>query len=182
MLPGKIVWLNGTSCSGKSSIANAIKELSDEEVVCYDADSYFPMMPARDIPAHFLNNTQYALNQEVMEKSLEGKMVVVDTIFLDHLRALETMKSFKDSQLYFVCVYCPLNVLEMREKERGDRVEGQARGQFNTTYVDWTYDLRFDTSQETSVDIGDNIRKHVSTKEPVGAFADNLKRVREICS
>lgn len=50
----------------------------------------------------------------------------------------------------WVGVNAPLPVLEQREKERGNRIQGSARGQFHKVHVNATYDLEINTHQ-TSV-------------------------------
>jgi chloramphenicol 3-O phosphotransferase len=46
---------------------------------------------------------------------------------------------------YLVAVTCALHALEAREKARGDRPLGQARGQFERVLQNATYDMYLDT-------------------------------------
>jgi chloramphenicol 3-O phosphotransferase len=46
-------------------------------------------------------------------------------------------------------VHCPLAVAERRERERGDRIVGTARGQHALVHTFRTYDVDVDTSVAT---------------------------------
>ncbi len=47
---------------------------------------------------------------------------------------------------YLIGLFCPLDVLEQREKGRKDRTLGQARLQFDAIHKFVKYDLEVDTS------------------------------------
>ena len=54
-------------------------------------------------------------------------------------------------ELHMVGVFAPLEVLEARERERGDRMIGLARWQYERVHRDMTYELEIDTSQATEM-------------------------------
>ena len=62
-------------------------------------------------------------------------------------------------QLYRVGVFAPLEVLEARERERGDRLPGLARWQFHRVHQGVTYDLEIDTSRRTSLECAQAIKE-----------------------
>ncbi|WP_342438860.1 hypothetical protein NSS79_07535 [Paenibacillus sp. FSL L8-0436] len=47
-----------------------------------------------------------------------------------------------------VGVFCPLDELERREKERGDRRIGQAKEQLEFVHMEEAYDLKVDTFRD----------------------------------
>lgn len=53
-------------------------------------------------------------------------------------------------------VNAPLLVLEQREKERGNHIQGSARGQFYKVHADAVYDLEIDTHHAT---LEENVEK-----------------------
>lgn len=53
------------------------------------------------------------------------------------------------ADLRFVALYAPLEVLEERERTRGDRELGLARWQFNRVHFGQRYDLEIDASTST---------------------------------
>jgi chloramphenicol 3-O phosphotransferase len=58
----------------------------------------------------------------------------------------------------FVGVKCPLEVLEAREKGRGDRTLGQAAGQAGIIHQNCIYDLEVDTSQLSAAECAEQIK------------------------
>jgi chloramphenicol 3-O phosphotransferase len=49
----------------------------------------------------------------------------------------------------FVGITAPLEVIEQREAERGDRFVGQARGHYETVHRHGQYDILLDTQEST---------------------------------
>jgi chloramphenicol 3-O phosphotransferase len=54
--------------------------------------------------------------------------------------------------LFLVGVFAPLDVLEARERERGDRLIGLARWQYDRVHKGVPYDLEVDTSHATPLE------------------------------
>ena len=57
-----------------------------------------------------------------------------------------------------VGLFAPLDVLEQRERDRGDREPGLARWQFDRVHRGLTYDLEIDTVQTTPLEAAHRIR------------------------
>jgi chloramphenicol 3-O phosphotransferase len=62
---------------------------------------------------------------------------------------VECAQLFSDLPAYLIGLYCPLEILEQRERSRSDRTLGQARAQFKVIHKYSLYDLEVDTSQFT---------------------------------
>jgi chloramphenicol 3-O phosphotransferase len=75
-----------------------------------------------------------------------GNNLIVDHVLWDLQWRQECITLLSGFSVFFVGVRCPLNVLEARERERGDRTLGQARAQFAYVHLDALYDLEIDTS------------------------------------
>jgi chloramphenicol 3-O phosphotransferase len=73
----------------------------------------------------------------------------------------EWLASWSDFQVLFVGVYCPLSVLEQRERDRKDRTLGQARGQAGIIHQNCIYDLQVDTSQLSPEECARAIKTHL---------------------
>lgn len=144
-----IILLHGASSSGKSTIARALQarlslpfwhisidHLRDAGVLPSDRfkSGEFDWKAAR--PAFFdgfhasLAAYAQAGNNLILEHILE------DDTWPDQLRVL-----FAPFDVYFVGVHCPVDILEAREKARGDRPVGSARKDFETIHIGKTYDL-----------------------------------------
>ena len=58
----------------------------------------------------------------------------------------------------WVGLFAPLEVLEARERERGDQALGLARWQFDRVHRGVGYDLELDTAAATSIETARKIR------------------------
>lgn len=56
-------------------------------------------------------------------------------------------------------VHAPLDLLEARELQRGDRMIGLARWQYGRTHAGMTYDLEVDTSRAAPVECAGLIKE-----------------------
>lgn len=61
-------------------------------------------------------------------------------------------------QVHWVGVFAPLDVLKARERQRGDRLIGLARWQFDRVHRDMRYDLEIDISIVTPLECAEVIR------------------------
>jgi chloramphenicol 3-O phosphotransferase len=64
-----------------------------------------------------------------------------------------------DLTLRTVGVFAPLEVLEARERERGDRLIGLARWQYDRVHRGRRYDLELDTSKATAMECAGTIKR-----------------------
>ena len=60
---------------------------------------------------------------------------------------------------YMVGVFAPLDVLEARERQRGDRLIGLARWQYDRVHHGKRYDLELDTSSATAPECANLIKQ-----------------------
>jgi len=56
-------------------------------------------------------------------------------------------------------VFAPLEVLEARERQRGDREIGLARWQHERVHRNIDYDLKLDTTRATPLECAERIRR-----------------------
>lgn len=75
-----------------------------------------------------------------------GFPVIVDHVIESRLWAAECARVLQGYDAFFVGIHCPLEVLEERERKRGDRTIGFARWQFDRVHRYGEYDLTIDTS------------------------------------
>lgn len=61
--------------------------------------------------------------------------------------------------MFRVAVHCELGELERRELARGDRVIGQARGQFDIVHKGVAYDFKIDTTRLTASDAAERVEE-----------------------
>jgi len=74
-----------------------------------------------------------------------GNSVIFDHVLHDQAMHQSCLTAFAGLDVLRVGVTCPIEVLEAREKARGDRVLGRARGLIEVVHKFMPYDLTVDT-------------------------------------
>lgn len=153
MQKGHIIYLNGVTSSGKTSIMEALRAagldfyyLSDdifEDIIIdveYDDPNYWAV----------LAEAVFLMHKTARLFSDHGKTVVIDSMLLEneafaphYSRVLEIYRGYP---LHMVEVYCPLEICRQRNLMRADRHEYQSHEQAAMMAQDVHYDLRLDTS------------------------------------
>ncbi len=160
MDPGKIIILNGTSSSGKTSIVNALQEMLDEPFLDVGIDKFIWMLPRRYLNQPLWNEVLglateagpvghrlfSGMHHTIAALSKAGNNVVADHVIVERPWLAECAALFSTLPAWFIGVRCPLTVLEKREAARKDRTLGQARAQFELVHAHGIYDLEVDTS------------------------------------
>ena len=85
-----------------------------------------------------------------------GNSVILDYVYQYQKMYDDCQQYFKNYDVLHVGVHCPLEILEQRERERGDRALGLARGLVDVVHSYGDYDVNVDTSQ-VSVDEAVNV-------------------------
>ncbi|HQF34035.1 MAG TPA: AAA family ATPase [Petrotogaceae bacterium] len=173
---GRIIFLNGTSSSGKSTLAKNIQKISKEKFFHVQIDTFCDMLHQKFFDSDFSeteNSVASLMHKFVVFLSDEGQNVIVDTVIENHhenwLRECVTLMEF--SEVIFVKVSCPPEELEKRELERGDRTIGQAIGQYKNMYFNDIYDFEINTFENTPDECAKIvIDKMKSFKIPDSAF------------
>ena len=153
MKKGSIMYLNGVTSTGKSSIAEALRQYVD---FYYLSDDIFEDNII-DTPEYGTKGYWKTLAEAVFLMyyaatlfSDHGKTVVIDSMLLEseffaphYPRMLEV---FREHPLFVVDVYCPLEVCRQRNLSRADRYENQSHEQAIVMAQDVRYDLHLDTN------------------------------------
>lgn len=155
---------------GKTSLAKELQAITAEPFLYVAMDTFLEMLPAK-YWAHPDGFTFETIQQDgkpsvvittgpVGERALRGMRhsvvalaragnnLIVDEVLLGSEKA-EYRDLLKPFDVYWVGVMAPLDVLEERERQRGDRLVGLSRWQFDKVHRDMAYDLEIDTSQAT---------------------------------
>jgi chloramphenicol 3-O phosphotransferase len=74
-----------------------------------------------------------------------GNAVIFDHVLHDQGMYDSCRTAFASLDVFSVGVTCPIDILEARERERGDRVLGRARGLAEVVHGFLTYDVTVDT-------------------------------------
>ena len=160
MKSGTIVFINGTSSSGKTSIVRALQALLEEPFLEAGIDKFIWMMPERylerplwddvlglaDRAGAAGNDLVRGMHRAILALSQAGCNVVADHVLVEPAWVKDCAALFSGLPAYLIGVQCPLEVLEQRERSRKNRTLGQARLQFPVIHKYALYDLEVDTS------------------------------------
>lgn len=153
MEKGRIIFLNGVTSSGKTSIVEALQER--EEVFFYVvANDLFQEMVGdkylRENYWKYLSEIIIMMYHTAKLYSDMGKNVLIDGILVErdeikpHYQQLQEI--LKDNLLDIVEVYCPLDICRQRNISRGDRYETQSDEQNELMAENIAYSFKVDTS------------------------------------
>ena len=179
MEKGKIIFLNGVSSSGKSTLAKTLQaRLSDPfYVLANDMFTDDSVAPDKFIEIDMDATYQRALKgmyHAVKGFSDAGISTIVDDVLLKeegYDRLGECLKLLHDYSVLFVHVICgSLEELRRREKERGDRGIGQGESQLSQLTPQDTYDITVDTYINTKEECAGKIIEMLNYPEKFTAF------------
>ena len=114
------------------------------------------------------------VHRAVAGLALAGNNLIVEDVLLYHEWLLDYLALLRGITVLFVGVRVPLSVLEARERERGDRTVGQARGHHETVHAHGLYDLELDTALSSPADCADRIKQRLEEGPAPSAF-DHLR-------
>lgn len=157
MQPGTVIYLNGSSSAGKSTLGRALQELLGAPYLLLGIDSLFGAVTGRLIRAFRVGSPEiaqwsgiawvfdeaehvqgiefgeegrrlpYGLHSMVAALAGEGNNVIVDDVIMEPDMALHCAAALVETPAHIIGVCCALEVLEERERARGDRHKGLAR-------------------------------------------------------
>ena len=128
MKNGKIIFLNGTSSSGKTSIAKELQQILEEPYLLVSVDNFISMLPQK-----YLNGEDpktlgkailkiiHGMHRSISALASTGNNIIVDHVLEKEKWLKECVNVLSDFQVLFVGVRCPLEELEQRERKRGNR-------------------------------------------------------------
>ena len=156
MKKGNVIFLNGTSSSGKTTIAKALQEELAEPYMYGSVDDFFHLYPEKFLSptsreeavvlARLVPAVVSGFHRSVAALAHSGNNILVDHVLQEEGWLKECVENWQGLDVLFVGVRCPLEAAEQREKERGDRNLGTARYQFNRVHAHDLYDIEVDTS------------------------------------
>jgi chloramphenicol 3-O phosphotransferase len=174
-----VVIFNGVGSVGKSSIARALQAISRHALLHVQMDAFLDMLPERlqDDPAtfHFVNETEASapsvridvgpvgtrlmsgMRAAIAALADAGNSLVVDEVMLGS-EVGEYRRLLSGHALYLVGVHAPLEIIEERERARGDRMIGLARWQFDKVHRGIAYDMEISSADETAASCAVRIR------------------------
>ena len=151
---GKVIFLNGASSSGKSSIARAVQAKVGEPFwhISIDHLRDAGVLPLDRIRSGEFNWTEMrgaffeGFERSLLAYSQSGNNLIVEHIVETPEWMARLVRLLSGCDVFFVGVHCGLEELERRELARGDRRIGDARRDFETIHEHCIYDAELDST------------------------------------
>ena len=176
----RVIILNGVGSVGKTATARALQGITAEPWLHVAMDAFLDMLPETmfghpdglvmqtveqdGLPAvvirsgPVLRRTMRGMRHAVAAMAAQGNRLIVDDVMLAAEAEGEYRALLAPYGLRIVGLLAPLDVLEARERARGDRQIGLARWQFDRVHRRAVYDLEIDTARASPLECARQIR------------------------
>jgi chloramphenicol 3-O phosphotransferase len=182
MANGMIIFLNGTSSAGKTSIAQALLTITPLPLIHLSVDQFILAIPThywaandRETIDRTFANIISGYHHCIAALAATGNYVLADHVLQEPAWWSECAQLFAPFTAHLITVFCPLDELERRETERGDREIGLARFQYDRIYRNNIQDLKVDTSIADPLTCATRINEYIVANIQPTAFS----RLRE---
>jgi len=171
----KAILINGPSSAGKTTLAKSLQETLEEPFLLTGIDLLIrQMLPKKHFLQNmYEKNSDFYWQKEIDPTGSEvqrlymgerairawkglveatsgllkaGNNVIIDEVsFMGSWQIDDWKQALRPYKLLSVGLYCPLDVLEKRERAREDRMPNSSRGQYFIVHEGNTYDLMVNT-------------------------------------
>ncbi len=178
--PSHVIILNGVGSVGKSATARALQAISTKPFLHVAMDAFIDMLPEKMFghpeglifeaiqdqakplvvikSGPVLDRAMWGMRHAIAAMAAQGNNIIVDEVMLGRGEDQEYRSLLSRFDVHLIGLFAPLDVLEARERERGDRAIGLARWQFDRVHRGMTYDLEIDTTVTTPLENARKIR------------------------
>lgn len=177
----KIIFLNGASSSGKTTLGRALQKKLDEPYLYFSSDQ---LVEANVLPAIDRSAREGAWAWSVVRprffdgfhRCIGALADAGNSLIVEHV--LEYLGWFEDCltllaahDVFFVGVHCTLEEIERRERERRNRSIGEGRSHLDDGVHAWSpYDFEIDTSDGNTLRHVTLLIDALSQRRSPGAF------------
>jgi chloramphenicol 3-O phosphotransferase len=169
-----LIYLNGTSSSGKTTIALELQKLIPHPTFYFSIDALLYSLPKEDLEATMGKrpyrfpvdwNSIFSGYLSCVSSLIQtGNGVIADCPIYDE-RLADYFNKFVSplSRKFVIGIDCPLPILEAREGARKDRASGIARRQFSGIHKYIAYDFKVRTDFGEATDLAQEIFQRISS-------------------
>ena len=168
MEKGRIIYLNGVTSSGKTSIVEALQARRDVFFYVVANDLFQEMIGEEYLQEDYwkyLGEVIIMMYHTAKLFSDMGKNVIIDSILVEREGVAPHYERMKEilgnNPLDIVEIYCPLDICRQRNIDRGDRYESQSDEQAELMAKDIRYSMRVDTSLLSPAECADKILREL---------------------
>jgi chloramphenicol 3-O phosphotransferase len=188
-MPSRIIYLNGPSSAGKTTIATALQERLPDPYLRVSLDALIDAMPAKvndwtghgpapgysfqatdDGSGHLVQRIVAgpygkriapAFRAMAVALARSGLDLIIDDIAFGAEQVRPWRDCLRDFPTLWVGITASVATLVAREEARGDRLGGSARDQHARVHVGVDYDLLLDTTSLTIAEAVERIIAHM---------------------
>jgi len=170
----RVIILNGVGSVGKSATARALQTMTATPFLHVPMDAFLEMLPDALLshpdgllfePATedgmpivairtgpVFARAMRGMRHACAAMAAQGNNLIIDEVFIEPGVTDAYRELLRDCRLHLVGLFAPLEVLEARERARGDREIGLARWQYGRVHRDVDYDLKIDTASAAATE------------------------------
>jgi len=196
---GNIIFLNGTSSSGKTSIVKALQEIMEGYYIATGIDHFLDAAPDKIHSSSdginpstyegflwvYLNGDKHVSELRAGPVALRlwagvhgaaaalattGNDVIIDDVIFDSRILAEAVNTLHTFNVLFVGVRCPFEIAEQREQARGNRTQGLVKAHYDLVHSHGIYDFLVDTSTLTAMLCAIQIKDRLQNGTPLDAL------------
>lgn len=173
----QIVYLNGSTSSGKTTLSKYLQDkLLPTPFLHIGIDKIISMMPdginnwtGGSAPEGFSWKTIHkdgkvfreiclgpfakqivrSYEEVVLTLAKQGHFLVIDDVSFGKKQVDQWRKGLNAYKVLWVGLHCPIEEIEQREKNRGNRLEGSGRHQHTEVHRGVKYDIELDTHKQS---------------------------------
>lgn len=192
-----VIFLNGCTSSGKSSIAIALQAQLTAPYLRMGIDDAFATVPLKyhqNTDGFYFDRDERGLvrlnmgpvGQSVLRAhrhaaaaaARSGVNIILDEVLLSRDMLADWIELLEGLDVFMIGVRCELDELERREVARGDRLAGQARGQFELVHTGVVYDIEVETTSSDA----ETAAAAIAARVEGGGRGNAIRRMRELSS
>lgn len=180
-MTARIVLLNGVSSVGKGSLAKALQRIASRPMLHVQMDAFLEMLPAAMFGAaegyafetteqdgHPVTAIKSGPALEAAMRGMRGAVaamagagndLIVDEVLWDPDALADYRRRLAGHDVHTVGLFAPLEVIEQRERQRGDRDLGLARWQYDKVHAGMSYDLELDAAMATPDELAARVKR-----------------------
>ncbi|MDF0667015.1 MAG: AAA family ATPase [Nitrospira sp.] len=188
MVYPQVIYLNGTSSSGKTTITHKLQELLPRIYLNFSIDSILYTLPGSALFRMTHGQEIFDLNYPQLVRSFNacvgrlaemGNFLVIDNAITSPEQATDLLARLEGFNVLLVGVHCSLDELSRRERNRQDRTIGEAAAQFHLVHRWFTYDLEVDSSRKSASELAVEIMDYTNGADVLRGRGMTLANLQE---
>lgn len=187
---GMVIILNGASSAGKTSLLRAIQAIMPRPFLNAGIDLFVRMLPE-----HYVDTPLWPqvfgqmyrsgplghqlirdMHHTIASLAVSGWDVVADHVFIERDWVHDLATTVAGLRVWLIGVHCPLELLAVRERERGDRRIGLAANHYRVAHRHGLYDLEIDTPTAAPETLAIRIKELVESETQPSALVELASR------